>query len=830
MSASTKIRRSSLLVRTALWLAMAGGLHATPVLPCFLADNHAETFGWITRAVDLDQAHTLVLIDAHSDASSVERSEEIREELRRVSSLDERAARVEAWRKTGRIQAFNWIEPLMPRPVAQIRWCPAATLSDSRSADLTGEATGLLDGRLEVELRSAGSFASRWTTMDLADGNWEIPGPVILAVDLDFFAGMPAAEREETFERIWRRAMTWPGLRGVAFAVSRPWLVDDAEADALVSMAVAAVSRTRGATLEMHGEADGHPDGSLRAAELADSGKSVPRWSLGQASAALRVASGNLGDRLRVTGPAMIELPPSLEIRPDAGEVDCDGVWRFPAAEAPPLRTTVPEGATGRVRWFALESSHSAVDLWPETGLGKGFSNKPARWIYETRRSLGTTEDFALAAERWKPAGGGRVRVQAEIETAAGWLLTAPVEIRLATATGFRGALSECFGMPYVFGIAGVEEADLPAVETGWGSDCSNFLIHAWRRQGVPLAWGDPGRLRAQLVTVAEDLASGDETVVSAEQIERGVAIDFGYHMAALWEDREPVGRLGGNDLVAHHLGGFPEIVTLADLAEGRPRFALRIPVSGPGCVVRVAGDVVLAGDDLRTVDGFERRDAMWFFANLEGMPSLADPESAPRFDFRFPKERLARLNDAGVDAVSMANNHGGDAGLGGLLEGLSALRAAGIGTAGAGENAAAACKPWRSTRQGVRIAFFGVCLTGGLVATADQPGVAHLPKHADLLESELRAARDRGERIVVLMHGGDEYHAEVNADQRRWARWLVRQGATLVAGAHPHVLQRTETHAGSVISHSLGNAVYPARLKGADSGEVRSFQLPLIR
>ena len=531
-----------------------------------------------------------------------------------------------------------------------------------------------------------------------------------------------------------------------------------------------------------------------------------------------------------MAGSTVPELPPPLEIRPDGGELDCDGVWRFAAAEVPVLRTNVMQGATGRVRWFALEPAHLASDLLPETGLGKRFSNTPARWIYEKRRSLGTTEDFALAAERWKPASGGRMRLEAEIETAAGWLPTAPVELRLATATGFRGALSECFGMPYVFGIAGVAEDDLTGVETGWGSDCSNFLIHAWRRQGIPLAWGDPGRLRAQLVTKAENLTFKDDVEVSAEQIERGVAIDFGYHVAALWEDREPLGRLGGNDLVVHHLGGLPEIITLADLAEGRPRFALRVPASDSGCVVRVAGDVVLAGDDLRTVDGFEKGAADWFFANLEGVPSLADPESALRFDFRFPKERLARLNDAGVDAVSLANNHAGDAGRGGVLEGLSALRAAGIGTAGAGENAAAACKPWRSTRQGVQVAFFGVCLTGGLVATADQPGVAHLPEHAELIENEMRAARDRGERIVVLVHGGDEYHAEVNADQRRWARWLVRQGASLVAGAHPHVLQRTETHAGTVIAHSLGNAVYPARLKGADSGEVRSFLFPSSR
>ena len=66
---------------------------------------------------------------------------------------------------------------------------------------------------------------------------------------------MPAAEREQTFEKIWTRAMDWPGLAGVAFAVSRPWLADDAEADALVALACDAVSRTRGAFLEVDASA-----------------------------------------------------------------------------------------------------------------------------------------------------------------------------------------------------------------------------------------------------------------------------------------------------------------------------------------------------------------------------------------------------------------------------------------------------------------------------------------------------------------------------------------------------------------------------------------------
>ncbi|HEX7261406.1 MAG TPA: hypothetical protein VF258_06290, partial [Luteolibacter sp.] len=91
----------------AVAIATAPLARAGQELPVFIADNHAETAGWITRNFDLDEPHVLVLVDAHSDASAVERSEEIREGLRRVPSETDRAKRVEDWRKNGRMQAFN---------------------------------------------------------------------------------------------------------------------------------------------------------------------------------------------------------------------------------------------------------------------------------------------------------------------------------------------------------------------------------------------------------------------------------------------------------------------------------------------------------------------------------------------------------------------------------------------------------------------------------------------------------------------------------------------------------------------------------------------------
>lgn len=822
-------------------------------LPVFLADNHAETFAWIARTFDPDQAHLMVLVDAHSDASAVERSEELREGLRRVANEKERDTRVESWRAAGRLQAFNWIEPLMPRPLDRVLWLAAPELDAAARAERQKKACEELDGRLEVEPRSAGSLAERWEVCDLEGYAAWNPGskPVILAVDLDFFAGMDRIEREQRFEAIWERAMDWPGLSGVAFAVSRPWLKDAAEAEELVALAIDAVTRTHGARLEIHAKPDACPDHSLQARMFKEEGKSIPRWEFGQAGNLVKVALLGLGTaRLSIRDPEI-----SRGSAPDvwAGDFDrasivardlvpgCDGVLRCSPGKEPVLRVEpehdIPELASGaergreldgRVRWYLLEPARPAYDFLPGTGLGKDFSAAPARWIYEKRRNLGETGDFQLDPARWSTGKPGRYRIAAECATRAGWLKVPPVEIRVSEGHGFRAALSECMGMPYVFGIAGVAAEDLGGVETGWGSDCANLLVYAWRRQGIPIAWGDPGRLRSQLQTKAEKVRASDAVKITPQEIEDGIAIDFGHHVAAFWEDREPVGILDGSDLAMHHLGGRPEIVTLSELAEKRPVFSLRVPRAG-GCRIAFAGDVVLAGEERAVIDGFGKGDADAFFVNLEGIPSWKGADEKPRYDFRFPSERLAWLKQQGVDLVSLANNHAMDAGPDGLAEGLDALKNAGIATVGAGRDAEDACCPWRGEFRGVKVAVFGINLLYDRTAKTGEPVVANARQHRKPLEAEFRKARGRGERIIAIVHGGEEYQSRVTAEQGQWARWLAAHGAVVVAGAHPHVIQAEEAHAGARIFHSLGNAVYPRELKGADSGVMRVVTVPAI-
>lgn len=815
-------------------MTFTSDLLSAGTLPVFIADNHAESFGWITRTFDIDQLYTLALIDAHSDASAAERSEDMREQLRRVPHLQERAKRIEAWRNEHRLQAFNWIEPLMPRPLNRVHWfVPEKTIEQAR---YTEEATSYLDGRLEVEPRSSGSFSGRWQTDVLESFQTWQPSheKIILAIDLDAFAKMNAQDSEEAFLRIWKRAMELHGLKGIAFSISRPWLADSAQADHLVGLVLRVVRQTRNAQLEIDASFDDYPDDSLNAIALEKARHAIPRWDLEMATSRVKTGIRLLGRRVvihdRKRSWDVSEFPAPGVIIPSHGEIDLDDVWRYSEGNEPVLRLEPHEKATGKVRWHVLRPSSSAYDLIPETGLGKGFSENAPRYIYEIPVSLGESQDFLLSPSTWRNQQGGTFRICAEYETSNGWFPAAPIDIRIRTGEGFRGSLSECMQMPYVFGIAGVSTDDLSGVETGWGSDCANLLIYAWRREGIPLTWGDPGRLRRQLVNKYKNVTLDTDLAISEEDVKRGLAIDFGKHMAAVWLDLPPLGYLGEEDLVMHHLGGVPEIIPLGQLTKNRPSFSVFSPPSLRGCQMAFAGDIVLTDENPWIIDHFNDHGASFFFANLEGIPSQLKPEKSPRFDFRFPKERLTFLKEHGVTAISLANNHAMDAGESGLLDGMEALREYGIPFVGAGANENGACQPWTTTHNGRKYALFGVSIVGDKAASSRSPGIARLPQHQRLLEEHLRQAKQRGEQIIILLHGGDEYVTRVNEDQRRWSRWLIARGASVISGSHPHVIQRQEIHGGATVMHSLGNAVYPSRLKGADSGKIQILEIPFSR
>ena len=209
-------------------------------LPIYIEDNHAGTFYWLAQNIDLDQSYTLLLFDAHSDASGIFDSDKIRDALRNVASRQNRQTLLDRWRSKGAVQCFNWIEPLMPAPIAKVIWVPAEKLSGTEIRTRNERATSLLGGHLEAAPRKSGSLQEAYVVSDFEHLEKEIAPDqqLIVTIDLDYFAGRSATEQEAAFAKIWDFVIKRPKLRAITFAISLPYLNSEDEADRLLKLAV----------------------------------------------------------------------------------------------------------------------------------------------------------------------------------------------------------------------------------------------------------------------------------------------------------------------------------------------------------------------------------------------------------------------------------------------------------------------------------------------------------------------------------------------------------------------------------------------------------------
>jgi poly-gamma-glutamate synthesis protein (capsule biosynthesis protein) len=166
-------------------------------------------------------------------------------------------------------------------------------------------------------------------------------------------------------------------------------------------------------------------------------------------------------------------------------------------------------------------------------------------------------------------------------------------------------------------------------------------------------------------------------------------------------------------------------------------------------------------------------------------------------------------LRNAGIDYVSLANNHIRDAGAQGILDTVANLDKRGIAHSGAGRNLAAARRPAVLRAGGVRVAILGYdTIAKGYAATATRAGSAQLS--AAVVRADVAAARKAGADVVIVFpHWGTEYDPTPFAGQQRLARACIDAGADLVIGNHAHWAGAIETYKGKPIWYALGNFVF---------------------
>ena len=222
---------------------------------------------------------------------------------------------------------------------------------------------------------------------------------------------------------------------------------------------------------------------------------------------------------------------------------------------------------------------------------------------------------------------------------------------------------------------------------------------------------------------------------------------------------------------------------------------------------------------------------ADWAVANLETVLA-GGPDYSGFPAFNSPDELAYDVKEAGFDLLSTANNHSRDQGLDGIFRTLDVLDGAGlahVGTYRSQEERDRDSGIYVADVGGISVAFLSYTYgLNGFRLDSDKMYAVNLfnldyyttlanPDY-ECLESDLAAARALGpDLIAVMIHWGVEYQNEPNHHQTELAEFLVGQGADLVLGGHPHVLQPYETISATgwdgreregFVCYSLGNFI----------------------
>lgn len=203
------------------------------------------------------------------------------------------------------------------------------------------------------------------------------------------------------------------------------------------------------------------------------------------------------------------------------------------------------------------------------------------------------------------------------------------------------------------------------------------------------------------------------------------------------------------------------------------------------------------AGDDLypfRNTEGFLKDHIT--IGNLEGpIPETHKPTPVNGFSFSFPSSTPRILKDAGVTAVTLANNHMFDQGRSGWQETKAALDAQGVFHFGG--YSPAEDDYFETILGDTKVIVYGITMiaTGWDEAQALAVTKKLHDEHPDAY-------------LVAFLHWGDEYKTQTQY-QRTFAHKLIDNGVGAVIGSHPHIVQGIETYQGKPIFYSLGNFVF---------------------
>ena len=195
--------------------------------------------------------------------------------------------------------------------------------------------------------------------------------------------------------------------------------------------------------------------------------------------------------------------------------------------------------------------------------------------------------------------------------------------------------------------------------------------------------------------------------------------------------------------------------------------------------------------------------------ANLEGTASDQGVDQENLYSFRMDPAVVPALKGAGIDVLSVANNHIGDWGRPAFTDTLAHLTENEISYIGGGNNKTEAETPVIIEKYGMKIGFLGFSDKGpdSMTAGPNTPGIL-LASDPDF-DLIIKNAAKQVDDLVVYFHFGEEYQTKHDVRQESLAHEAIDDGARIVIGSHSHVVEETEVYKNGFIAYSLGNFIF---------------------
>ena len=255
------------------------------------------------------------------------------------------------------------------------------------------------------------------------------------------------------------------------------------------------------------------------------------------------------------------------------------------------------------------------------------------------------------------------------------------------------------------------------------------------------------------------------------------------------------------------------------DLSEqAKEPLKLPTPNAEISITISVVGDCTLGTDEnfnyARSLNAYYEKNGPAYFlknvksifesddltiANLEGTFTDLKTRADKTYAFKGPAEFVKILTSSSIEAVTLANNHSRDYGMQSLTDTRNTLDSAGVIHFGYDVTKVVEVK-------GIKVGLVGI------YELIDHTGRAQQVK-----DNIAKVKSEGADIVIVIFHWGIERDAAPNSHQTMLGRLAIDEGADLVCGHHPHVLQGIETYKGKNIVYSLGNFCFGGNSNPSD-------------